>query len=150
MGKCQADNSEKEFCQNCHQSANCLVPTINGGVCECMEGYGDFNGDGTYCYDIDECNNGLGNLCDENAICTNTDGGYECSCSKGFTGNGFQCFDIDECQDSIHHCATTHQCVNEIGSYKCSSGNGKTNVTYTKYYILNTWVFMSLAILLNY
>merc|ERR1712131_275010 len=87
----------------------------------CKDGY---DGDGVYCYDIDECHSGLDKLCDENAICTNTDGGYECSCPDGFTGvDGTECIDINECEDSIHNCATTHQCVNTNGSYKCSSGN---------------------------
>ena len=31
--------------------------------------------------DIDECS--LENTCDKDAMCTNTDGGYECRCSPG-------------------------------------------------------------------
>ena len=125
MAKCQVDNSEKEFCRNCHSSAICVIPTKDGGVCGCKEGYESY--DGVYCYDIDECFDGLDELCDENAICTNTDGGYECSCPDGFTGvDGTECIDINECEDSIHNCATNHKCVNTIGSYKCSSGNGKS------------------------
>ena len=30
--------------------------------------------------------------CDsENGVCTNTPGGFNCSCRTGFTGNGFNC-----------------------------------------------------------
>ena len=29
--------------------------------------------------------------CDENAECTNTDGGFTCSCNEGFTADGKTC-----------------------------------------------------------
>lgn len=34
--------------------------------------------------DIDECKN---NACGKNAICTDTDGSYECECKAGYMGN---------------------------------------------------------------
>ncbi|KAL7132223.1 hypothetical protein ABFS83_12G057600 [Erythranthe nasuta] len=37
------------------------------------------------CTDINECGD---NPCDENGICTNTPGGYTCSCKKGYLGDG--------------------------------------------------------------
>ena len=40
--------------------------------------------------DIDECVSGEDD-CDVNAECTNTDGGYNCSCRQGFHGNGSFC-----------------------------------------------------------
>ena len=40
--------------------------------------------------DINECKTGA-NECDEDAECSNTDGGYECECRDGFTGNGSHC-----------------------------------------------------------
>ena len=40
--------------------------------------------------DIPECERGLDD-CDLNATCTNTFGGYNCSCNTGFTGDGFNC-----------------------------------------------------------
>ena len=40
--------------------------------------------------DTNECNEVPG-PCSENAICTNTDGGYSCACNAGFEGNGVLC-----------------------------------------------------------
>ena len=40
--------------------------------------------------DIDECTEETDN-CDDNAICTNTDGSFTCECESGFSGNGVQC-----------------------------------------------------------
>ena len=40
--------------------------------------------------DIDECEDGT-DSCDENADCTNTDGGYTCSCLSGYSGDGMSC-----------------------------------------------------------
>ena len=40
--------------------------------------------------DIPECERGLDD-CDLNATCSNTFGGYNCSCNTGFTGDGFNC-----------------------------------------------------------
>ena len=40
--------------------------------------------------DIDECVEETDN-CDDNAICTNTDGSFTCECESGFSGNGVQC-----------------------------------------------------------
>ena len=42
--------------------------------------------------DIDECADANQNNCSEdNAICTDTIGSYDCTCSVGYTGNGFVC-----------------------------------------------------------
>ena len=39
--------------------------------------------------DIDECD--LAMPCDSNALCTNTNGSFECACNSGYSGNGFAC-----------------------------------------------------------
>ncbi|KAB7506886.1 Multiple epidermal growth factor-like domains protein 8, partial [Armadillidium nasatum] len=39
------------------------------------------------CPDVDECMLDMHD-CHENATCVNTDGGFNCSCPRGFTGNG--------------------------------------------------------------
>ena len=40
--------------------------------------------------DIDECIEETDD-CDDNAICTNTDGSFTCLCDPGFSGDGVQC-----------------------------------------------------------
>ena len=40
--------------------------------------------------DIDECSEGL-DVCASNAICSNTEGGYNCSCDTGYHGDGITC-----------------------------------------------------------
>lgn len=44
--------------------------------------------------DIDECANGTHD-CHRDAICTNTDGGFNCSCNGGFTGDGRKCAGVE-------------------------------------------------------
>ena len=41
---------------------------------------------------------GLPEFCDDNADCTNTQGGYNCTCQEGYAGDGFTCEDINECE----------------------------------------------------
>ncbi len=40
--------------------------------------------------DVNECSEGL-DTCTYNATCTNTVGGYNCSCDIGYHGDGFTC-----------------------------------------------------------
>lgn len=40
--------------------------------------------------DINECERDP-TACDENALCNNTDGSYNCTCKDGFLGNGINC-----------------------------------------------------------
>ncbi|XP_073235245.1 uncharacterized protein [Porites lutea] len=89
--------------------------------------------------DRDECQNSANNDCDQNAICNNTIGSFECFCKKGFTGNGKTCSDIDECKNSsLYNCNLTAPgvtCQNTPGGFQCAcragyAGNGVTcNVT---------------------
>ena len=41
--------------------------------------------------DLDECALGLDD-CDENADCSNSDGGFNCSCKRNYFGDGKLCF----------------------------------------------------------
>ena len=44
----------------------------------------------TYNLDNDECSAGV-SLCHANAICTNTEGSYTCTCNTGYEGDGYNC-----------------------------------------------------------
>ncbi len=45
-----------------------------------------------YLLDIDECTNSTMNNCDlNNGNCTNTEGGFNCSCNAGYSGDGTTC-----------------------------------------------------------
>ena len=41
--------------------------------------------------DVDECSLENVTLCDENAVCSNEEGGFDCSCNNGYSGNGLSC-----------------------------------------------------------
>ena len=57
-------------------------------LCFTIVGYEGVNGQ--CCENIDECTEETDN-CHSEATCTDTEGGYTCSCNSGFTGNGFKC-----------------------------------------------------------
>ncbi|GMI78371.1 wall-associated kinase 2 [Hibiscus trionum] len=82
----------------CRRS-ECYEPVSGSGyLCKCPDG---FNGNPYLpegCSDIDECN--IRNPCDENAICYNLPGSFDCRCKGGYEGdgksNGTGCSPIDE------------------------------------------------------
>ena len=41
--------------------------------------------------DINECESSESNSCDNNALCTNTEGSYVCRCKRGYEGDGRFC-----------------------------------------------------------
>ena len=96
---------------NCGQHADCLIEN-NEAFCVCKDGWTynpkeissgclgekDFGGAFNEFYnkyllikisDIDECDKSLGpnGKCGENAVCSNTPGGYLCDCKEGYLGN---------------------------------------------------------------
>jgi len=77
--------------------------------------------------EINECVT-LGNPCDDQgdtaATCTDTLGGYTCSCSGGFTASGGTCQDVNECAIGNGGCAQV--CNNAVGSYSCACISGYT------------------------
>ncbi|GIY13520.1 hypothetical protein CDAR_68362 [Caerostris darwini] len=82
---------------------------------ECLSGF-SVSSNGIYCLDIDECRS---NPCSQ--VCINFPGGFSCQCLSGFTigVDGLLCTDIDECEMNLAHCASSEECINTIGSYKC-------------------------------
>ena len=76
----------------------CDAPYItkDKNSCECPTGFTDlpnnpFESQYLSCEDIDECD--IGNDCNVNAMCSNTDGSYDCKCIDGFLGDGYECHD---------------------------------------------------------
>ncbi|XP_072015831.1 protein kinase C-binding protein NELL2-like [Amphiura filiformis] len=81
---CETDIDECTLgTHSCVGNSHCI--NLPGSFyCECNKGFASALGHGDYgasCTDIDECT--LDNTCDSKALCTNTEGGYECRCSPG-------------------------------------------------------------------
>ena len=51
---------------------------------------------------IDECITGSDN-CDDNADCTNVEGGFTCTCQSGYNGDGVTCAGERVRMPSIYH-----------------------------------------------
>ena len=66
--------------------------------------------------------------CDQDGLCLNTLGSYECKCRPGFVGNGFHCDDLDECTYGRHNCSSLAMCENGVGAsvafYTCTCNMG--------------------------
>ena len=81
------------------------------------------------CVDVDECTEGVHNCStykgQENAICTNTIGGFQCSCIQGWQGDGYYCNDFNEC-DNGSVCDANQLCRNAAGNYSCICKEGWT------------------------
>ena len=100
------DECNDSLLNDCHLNASCY-DTVGSYSCECNIG---FSGNGTSCagnnlsvitiyiaiifisthLDVDECRTNTSD-CDDNALCVNNIGSYECHCNSGFIGNGFNC-----------------------------------------------------------
>jgi hypothetical protein len=69
--------------------------------------------------DVDECLSSNGGCAH---TCTNTEGGYECSCRSGYLlgEENRTCVDVNECSDS----PCNHTCVNIPGGFHCECEEG--------------------------
>ncbi|XP_046691365.1 epsin-3-like [Silurus meridionalis] len=83
--------------------------------------------------DEDECKEEI-DVCGNNAVCTNTIGGYYCQCETGYQNNKrklyftaedeLQCKDINECTENKTICGPNAECNNTVGSYFCVCAEG--------------------------
>ncbi|XP_072458159.1 adhesion G protein-coupled receptor E1 isoform X5 [Notamacropus eugenii] len=129
----------------CGPNTNC-TNTFGGYTCSCLSGFSSAHGNswipgrtGPFqCTDVDECSQ-RPDLCGSNTKCTNTIGGYTCSCLPGLSsshGNSwipgrtgpFQCTDVDECSQSSHPCGPNTNCTNTFGGHTCSCLSGFSSV----------------------
>eukprot|EP00456_Euglypha_rotunda_P026203 TRINITY_DN2113_c0_g1_i12.p1 TRINITY_DN2113_c0_g1~~TRINITY_DN2113_c0_g1_i12.p1 ORF type:complete len:215 (-),score=20.20 TRINITY_DN2113_c0_g1_i12:23-667(-) len=78
-----------------------------------------FEGNGTDCTDVDECQFPNPYPCASDA-CNNTIGSFECLCQSGY--HGAPCTDINECL--TNPCDSFATCENLNGSYYCDCNNG--------------------------
>ncbi|KAN0012440.1 hypothetical protein ACTFIU_007743 [Dictyostelium citrinum] len=84
----------------------------------CPNGY---SGTAPSCTDINECATSNGGCAH---TCSNTAGGFTCSCRAGYTlaSDKKSCTDINECATSNGGCA--HTCTNTAGGFTCSCRAG--------------------------
>ena len=72
---------------DCDTNANC-TDNVGSFDCACNDGY---SGNGTFCEDVNECDDAALNECAEHAIRMNEPGTYSCACTTGYDGNGTVC-----------------------------------------------------------
>ena len=72
----------------------------------------------------DECLEGTHDCDPSFGVCTDTAGGFECTCREGFRGDGKNCVDIDECTEQIDDCSDNAECADVDGSFRCTCNPG--------------------------
>ena len=96
----------------CSKHGECLAGPDGLALCQCEEGY-----QGPACSeDIDECLLSTSS-CSPDAFCTNTMGGYECTCSPGYEGDGHNCTNIDDC--ALAPCGEHGSCIDGLETFDC-------------------------------
>ena len=113
---------EKHNCSSYEGEANAICSNIVGGFkYSCNQGW---EGDGYFCTDVNECENGT--VCGANQNCRNVAGNYSCSCKDGWTlsVSTNECHDVDECILGMDDCDVFASCINTYGSYKCQCLEG--------------------------
>ncbi|KAM4632530.1 uncharacterized protein O3C94_019060 [Discoglossus pictus] len=106
---------------SCDPNASCKE---FGGYQECTCKLG-FAGDGSFCYDLNECNDYWNHQC-HYGYCVNSIGNDSCSCNRGFVyREGLGCVDINECASAdLNDCHFVAVCENNFGGYSCSCPYG--------------------------
>nr|ABR68008.1 matrilin-like 85 kDa protein [Ambigolimax valentianus] len=87
----------------------------------CGNGFRPSPSDPRECEDINECANTANRPCQQ--VCTNTRGGYKCSCNEGFAvsaTDSSKCDFVDPCKAS----PCEHTCTNAGNTFVCSCRSG--------------------------
>lgn len=95
-------------------------PTPDGTICYCLTTGGN-SINSSRCIDVNECESNNGG-CDQ--ICTNREGGFECTCQPGYQrhrDDPNQCTDINECNNPRVCESTGGTCINVRGTFHCIS-----------------------------
>lgn len=126
---------------SCYENEDC-VNTEGNYTCVCKQGWREIENASTpeivekfpsntssLCVDVDECTEEIHNCStykgEANAICSNSIGGFECTCTQGWQGDGYYCTDVDECaNDTV--CGVNQICRNVPGNYSCVCKEGWT------------------------
>ncbi|KAF3708555.1 Fibrillin-2 Fibrillin-2 C-terminal peptide [Channa argus] len=119
-GTCVSEDTCLNASRVCHPAAECHQQQ-GSFYCRCKDGY---EGNGTDCQDVDECDQPQHKVCPAFSFCINTKGSYLCDCWKGFRQNGAQCQDMDECMMGQFSCPDNSTCTNTLGSYTCTCDPG--------------------------
>ncbi|KAG7512990.1 fibrillin-1-like isoform X1 [Solea senegalensis] len=119
-GTCVSEDTCINASSHCDPLAECH-PHQGSFYCRCKSGY---EGNGTDCWDVDECDNSQGGVCRNFSYCFNTDGSFICDCWEGFEDNGTHCHDVDECVTGNFTCPENSTCNNKDGSYDCACDPG--------------------------
>uniref|UniRef100_A0A1I7W651 EGF-like domain-containing protein n=1 Tax=Heterorhabditis bacteriophora TaxID=37862 RepID=A0A1I7W651_HETBA len=95
--------------------------------CRCLNGYESVDDSQRACKNIDECLKGTA-ICHPNALCTDTEGSYKCSCKTGYSGDGtVNCDLIDLCKTGQNECkpeSTTCYMFPDKPVYRCDCKPG--------------------------
>ena len=139
---CTDFNECKLNWHSCCENEEC-VNTQGNYTCKCKEGWREIGENSSslstserrisninpLCVDVDECTEETNNCSvykgQANALCSNTIGGFQCTCMEGWQGDGFHCNDINECVNTSV-CGPNKFCRNTAGNYSCFCREGWT------------------------
>ena len=117
----------------CPTNAECVTPSKPD--CRCINGFelkllksNQTDISDHICVDTDECSTPKG-ICHDKAVCSNSEGGYECNCQDGYFGDGQTCFP-GYCSDSNCPPSDHKECVSRRSNLcKCIEGYHFNNLS---------------------
>ncbi|WAR23702.1 MLP-like protein [Mya arenaria] len=102
---------------DCRNTSGCTLNLANVTTCFCEDGF-ELDATGLNCKDVNECNRGA---CQQ--VCSNTVGGFECSCYQGYRIDGkTECI---PCESPYYGINCSIQCAcSSRGTRECNSVRG--------------------------